>query len=360
MERWIPTAMAMPSLPTPSVRADLLADPELYAALVRYARRRVAEHEVEDVVQSALADALAAPRTPETPEEVRRWVHRIARNKIVDLHRRRGREVPRELSGPDEAVADSAPVSARDLLRWAEKELPEGEGSQSTLEWMLREGDGEKLEHIADEANVPAPRVRQRVSRLRRHFRTRWAAQLAAVAAITALVLAAIALWRGLSQPSPEDIAREPVPELSPRERGQEIRRQAFEHCAAGRDRECLKELDRAKALDPAGDTEPRVQEARAAAQRALEAPSKGQLEKSAPPSKGQRAPDIEEMLKKGAPVKAPPSKPKLPSKSMTNPIPTDFPSPSLSEPVQSNQAVQKPKAEPQPKVPQKFDPSAK
>ena len=44
----------------------------------------------------------------------------------------------------------------------------------------------------------------------------------------------------------------------------------------------------------------------------------------------------------------------------MTNPIPTDFPSPSLSEPVQSNQAVQKPKAEPQPKVPQKFDPSAK
>ena len=50
-----------------------------------------------------------------------------------------------------------------------------------------------------------------------------------------------------------------------------------------------------------AGDTEPRVQEARAAAQRALEAPSKGQLEKSAPPSKGQRAPDIEEMLKKGA-----------------------------------------------------------
>ncbi len=192
--------MAMPALPTTSIRAELLADPELYAALVRYARRRVAEHEVEDIVQATLADALAAKRTPETAEEVRRWVHRIARNKIVDLHRRRGREIPKELSGPDEAAAESAPLSARDLLRWAEKELPEGEGADSTLEWMIREGDGEKLEHIAEEAELPAPRVRQRVSRMRRHFRSRWAAQLAAVAALTALVLRSLWLYKRRSR----------------------------------------------------------------------------------------------------------------------------------------------------------------
>ncbi|HEX3850670.1 MAG TPA: hypothetical protein VHW01_06860 [Polyangiaceae bacterium] len=47
-----------------------------------------------------------------------------------------------------------------------------------TLEWMLREGDGEKLEQIARDANLPAPRVRQRVSRLRCFLREQWAAEL--------------------------------------------------------------------------------------------------------------------------------------------------------------------------------------
>jgi RNA polymerase sigma factor (sigma-70 family) len=321
MEQWIPAAMAMPALPTSSTRAELLADPELYAALVRYARRRVAEHEVDDIVQATLTDALAAKRTPETPEEVRRWVHRIARNKIVDLHRRRGREVPRELTGPDEATADSAPLSARELLRWAEKELPEGEGADSTLEWMLREGDGEKLEHIADEAKLPAPRVRQRVSRLRRHFRSRWAAQLAAVAALTAVLIAAFWLWKR-AKPSPEDIAREPVPEIAPRDRGREIRRQAFEHCAAGRPRVCLEQLDRAAKLDPAGDTEPRVEQARAAAKRALESP-------------------------KQAPEPAPPVKPSPEQKQKTAPVPTSAPKPvpTLSAPTPA------PKFEPPPQL---------
>ena len=76
------------------------------------------------------------------------------------------------------------PQSALDLMRWAQKELPAGKENEQTLEWMLREGEGEKLETIAAEANVPAPRVRQRVSRLRRYYKARWAAQTAAVAAL--------------------------------------------------------------------------------------------------------------------------------------------------------------------------------
>ena len=48
---------------------------------------------------------------------------------------------------------------------------------------MLREGEGEKLETIAAEANVPAPRVRQRVSRLRRYYKARCVTRYDAVVA---------------------------------------------------------------------------------------------------------------------------------------------------------------------------------
>jgi hypothetical protein len=120
--------------------------------------------EAEDVVQATLADVLSATTVPQEPEEFRRFVFGVARNKVFDHFRRQKRHT----AGLDdnEAAAPEPPLSARDILRWAEGELPDSE-SQSTLEWMLREGDGEKLEHIARDAKVPATRVRKRVSRLR-------------------------------------------------------------------------------------------------------------------------------------------------------------------------------------------------
>jgi hypothetical protein len=99
-----------------------------------------------------------------------------------------------------------------DLMRWARKELPEGKENEQTLEWMLREGEGEKLENIAAEANVPAPRVRQRVSRLRRYVKARWAAQTAAVAALLLVSIAIFLALRGKK----EEIAPRPDPSFEP------------------------------------------------------------------------------------------------------------------------------------------------
>jgi DNA-directed RNA polymerase specialized sigma24 family protein len=271
-------------------RVTRLARPALRVSLSDFVRARVPVAEVDDIVQSALAEALAAERAPDDDDEIVAWVHGIARHKVVDWFRRARRETPQDPGVAESiAAADSAPQSARDLLRWATKELPTGDEHSRTFEWMLREGAGEKLESIAADADVPAPRVRQRVSRLRRHYRARWAAAIALIVAIGVAVVFA------LRKPPKEEIAPlpsplvvpsaplvpllPPAPEATPQERAAELRRDALEKCGAGRWRDCVDGLDDAMRLDPAGDAAPEVQAQRRAAQRALapvptEAPS--------------------------------------------------------------------------------------
>jgi DNA-directed RNA polymerase specialized sigma24 family protein len=277
---------------SPNPRATRLADPKLAAGLRRFVRSRAPESDVEDIVQSTLADALASHTAPDG-NELQPWLYGIARNKIADLFRRARREAGREpLPSEEVAAADSAPASARDLLRWAEKELPSGESAESTLEWMLREGEGEKLESIAAEENVPAPRVRQRVARLRKHFRARWAAQLAAVAvlvAVAALLLARLLRKDDIARPEPPRPAPSVIvpPEPSPEERAAQLRRGAFEACDARDWYACKWKLDQAKELDPAGDTAPDVVKARRAATDAMRLPldSNGAMDKSSGPA---------------------------------------------------------------------------
>jgi RNA polymerase sigma factor (sigma-70 family) len=185
-----------------------VADPALRREVEAAVRRRVRGDEAEDVVQATLADVLSAAALPEEPEEFRRFVFGVARNKVFDHFRRQKRQT----DGLDEdaAAAPEPPLSARDILRWAEGELPDSE-SRSTLEWMLREGDGEKLEHIARDAKLPATRVRKRVSRLRKFLRDRWAAELM-LAGLLALLCALGALYWYAKGNDPKDfVKREPV-----------------------------------------------------------------------------------------------------------------------------------------------------
>jgi RNA polymerase sigma factor (sigma-70 family) len=238
-------------------------------ALMAMVRRRVPESDAEDVVQSALAEAMASTTRPEDPQALRKWIWGIARNKVADYHRRSRRET---FDVPE--VPASGHQGIEDLLRWAMRELPEGQDAEQTLQWLLREGDGEKLESIAAIDNVPAARVRQRVSRLRRHFRARWAAQVAALAAL-GIIVTLLALWlRDRSRVPAPPIAHDPVP--SPRElalkhaRGE--RDQALELCRKHEWQSCLDGLDRAVNEAPELGAEPAVQAARREATDALDA----------------------------------------------------------------------------------------
>lgn len=234
--------------------------PDLRVALVGMVRKRVPESEVEDIVQATLADAISSPHAPEDSEALRRWIFGIAKNKVVDYHRRAGRETFEVPELPD----CPTPHVEADLLRWAEKHLPPGDENQTTLDWMLREGEGEKLERIAETENVPATSVRQRVSRLRRHFKSHWQKEVALLATLGVLVTTLAFVLR---KKDPEPISNE---DGSP---AFELRKVGIDKCRATEWKECIEKLDAAKQLDPAGDARPEVRQAREKANDALSHP---------------------------------------------------------------------------------------
>ena len=171
-----------------------------------------------------------------------------------------------------------APHSEVDMLRWAERNLPPGDENKTTLDWMLREGEGEKLEWIAESEKMPAPRVRQRVSRLRRHLKDHWKKEVALLAAVGVLMTGILLFLR---PKDPQPIANEDVA------RAEELRKSAFTKCLASDWKPCVDGLDQAKRLDPAGDTRPEVKQARDNADKALRlapAPSAAPTSINAPP----------------------------------------------------------------------------
>ncbi|MDI1430284.1 RNA polymerase sigma factor [Polyangium sorediatum] len=252
--------------------SEPLADPELRRFLLDFVRRRVSPADADDIVQTVLCEALIAKNRPDDGAELRKYLLGIARHKVADAHRRTARE---EVRDPPELVAGPPPVEEEALLRWAERQAPATEEAKKTLAWMAREGEGEKLESIAEEEQVPAARVRQRVSRMRRWMKERWLAELAAVAA---LVVLAVVLWRvARDAEDPEAILplpdRVPAPLDTPFDRARALRADALWWCERGSYRICVEELDAARQLDPKGDEAPEVQAARERARRALTVP---------------------------------------------------------------------------------------
>ncbi|RYE90655.1 MAG: sigma-70 family RNA polymerase sigma factor, partial [Myxococcales bacterium] len=245
--------MPAPALYPPSE----LADPDLRRALERMVRRVVPPQEVDDIVQEALAEALAARVEHREPRHLRHWLGGVVRHKVVDYHRRQGREMLAEPPDPGREADEGA---ERELLRWAERNLPGGRHDQQTFDWLLREGDGERLEEIARSEDIPAERVRQRVARMRRFLRERWVTMLAAAC------LGAVAWW--LVRPARVDIAASPDARVlrgveASRELGRRQREQALGRCEAGDRDGCVIGLDAAAALDPDGDRDEAVQRAR-------------------------------------------------------------------------------------------------
>jgi RNA polymerase sigma factor (sigma-70 family) len=269
------TASMSTAMPDESSSAkNPLGDPALRKSLTEFVRRRVPSSDADDVVQIVLLDALGAAGRPDDPRELLRWLYGIARHKVADYHRRAHREPPSEL--PD-IEAGPEPIEARELVRWAEEQVGGARDAKETLRWMAREGEGEKLESIAAEEQVPAARVRQRVSRMRRWMKERWLAELAAVATLT--VVAIVVWWILRERDRPEEARPErPGPSApiqpdspSPLEQARALRDDGLRKCERSDWKGCLDSLDKARALDPVGDADPVIGAAREQARKALE-----------------------------------------------------------------------------------------
>ena len=307
--------------------------PDVRSALVAMVRKRVPESEVEDIVQSALAEAIESPHAPADSESLRRWIFGVAKNKVVDYHRRAGRE---SFDLPD-VPGTPAPHAEADLLRWAERNLPDGDENQKTLDWMLREGEGEKLESIAASEKLPPPRVRQRVSRLRRHFKENWQREVALLAAV-GVIISAVVLFV-LRKNEPEPITHEVVDP-----RAEPVRRLALEKCAAADWKNCVDGLDEAKRLDPAGDARPEVQRARQAAgdpvKSPVPVPTTSLLPSTTPPPAPAPSGSSMPLMK----MKAPEPKGEATSDFNFTPAPDPTPTPTQTAPAKPQQEPQAPK----------------
>jgi DNA-directed RNA polymerase specialized sigma24 family protein len=187
-----------PHTPSHHAPRERLAREEVRRGLTALLRRRVPEQEVEDVAQTVLADALASPTFPTDPEELRRWLTGIARHKIADFHRRSARQSARIASNeaPELVAAKPTSYEEREVLQNVLAETRTHRDEQ-TMEWMVREHGGERLADIANENNLPAPVVRQRVSRLRRALRSRYAGVFALVAIVAGLAAVSAVIYNG-------------------------------------------------------------------------------------------------------------------------------------------------------------------
>ncbi|RYE95091.1 MAG: hypothetical protein EOO75_00200, partial [Myxococcales bacterium] len=148
-------------------------DASVVSLLRSVVRRSVPENDVEDVVQSAVCDALRAPRIPERKEELSRWLVTIAKRRAADLHRACR---PQDELGPDLAGPEVLPVEWRDLVQRAVDDASTDDYARRTLELSLREVDGEPYATLAHDEETSEVALRQRVSRFRRRMFARWLA----------------------------------------------------------------------------------------------------------------------------------------------------------------------------------------
>ena len=246
-------------------QSKLIASQEMRSLVEGIVRRKVPAQDVQDVVQTILMAALSSDKAPANKASLRKWLSGVARHKIADRYRRPNRD---KLSATElEAEAQSAPQSAREWEQWAKGKAADTQEGKRTLDWLFREGAGEKLAHIAKEESLPATMVRKRVSRLRHFLRQQWSQELAA---ITLLLLALFAGWRLWRSPAPVPEARQPAPPPTTRPRApswpapdparlraQQLRADARLDCQRGERlalERCLRALDTARQIDAAGE----------------------------------------------------------------------------------------------------------
>jgi len=115
LHKWMDQALRKPGIMAEQDRRISEAIDREQNRLRNFIRRRVADRdEAEDILQDVFYELIEAYRMVKPVEQVTAWLFRVARNRIVDLFRRKQREALRNATAP--ATADGERLELEELL----------------------------------------------------------------------------------------------------------------------------------------------------------------------------------------------------------------------------------------------------
>jgi DNA-directed RNA polymerase specialized sigma24 family protein len=267
-------------LPPPGLLLHLQS-PALFRRLSKLVRNSgLPSSLVEDVVQGSLLEAWQARSTwGPTVDDIDRLLTTITKRNVIDHKKRwaRSRRVVHDVAepardgdqaapDPDESlrampIAPPDPLEARSRLRAVDAFVAKNPSMARAAQWLLLNLSGESYRAIAAKAGTSENAVSAAVGKLRLALRS---AAKEGVIVLVVTALAALALVATRHRKSDDTTAPLPAPVVTaPAPDGDALRRLAFEACEAQSWASCAAYLDEAKVLDPRGESDPRVQQAR-------------------------------------------------------------------------------------------------
>jgi RNA polymerase sigma factor (sigma-70 family) len=232
--------------------------------------------ELEDLVQIVWLEVKRCwARVPRVEPDFSKYVFRMTRNIAIDEMKKRRDDAmtgAKRIGSMEEENA-TAPVNltmsdkvlADQLLAKARGRDPQG------AEWMVRtKMQGETFPEVSEDVGHSAEAIRKRVDRL-----ISWLRENAGIVSLVLMVLfaAGVAIFRPKPTSGPDTADSTAPQNLTPKQTATLKRDAAFAACALEDWVKCATLLDDAKALDPAGENDARVRQARDAVARASEAP---------------------------------------------------------------------------------------
>jgi DNA-directed RNA polymerase specialized sigma24 family protein len=260
----VATTSTIPTTARPRDPAELLMDPGVVRATkTTLLRHGVRLHELDDAFCEVRIQALHATRkrrpSPATIGEWKALCCRIAvrmcirRKKVAKQWEKYDAGLCEE---PDEQepIARSPgkarhPVEVARYLAVLKGQFEAGDMPEHGALILERTADGVSTREIAKELDLPKTTVEERLKRMRRLFKKKCAA--------LGLTVTSMVLWVLLAAPFGGGGVSHPAPDA------RDVRVEALRACEAEQWDTCVKGLDEAKELDPAGDEDPEVQAAR-------------------------------------------------------------------------------------------------
>jgi DNA-directed RNA polymerase specialized sigma24 family protein len=224
--------------------------------------------ELEDLVQIVWLELKKSwAKCPRVEPRLSKYINGIARNTANGIIRKRRDDAmtgSTYFSSVDEATS-TAPVNvtiqdkalAGQLVAKAASRDPEGAG------WMVRTTmHGESFPQVSEDVGVAADTIRKRVARL-----LEWLREHAGVVSLVlfCVLAAGVSVLRAKPKSGPDSAQSATPQSLTPSQSAVLKRDAAFAACDVADWTRCAALLDEAAALDPAGERDARVRNARAA-----------------------------------------------------------------------------------------------